>query len=125
MTRLKEMFLLFVGGLAIGFVVVATINFARARDLGQYAQATPEIRQWFNTLHNRNKNLCCADADGFDAVWDTEADHYRVMQNGRWFVVPDEAVVDVPNKVGVAKVWWGSNNVGERFIRCFMPGTEA
>lgn len=100
-----------------------------ARDNGQWAQASPEQRRWFESLHNRASIHCCADADGYDAQWDTQDGKYRVWgeqpgKPGRWVVVEDLAVVDGPNKAGVAKVWWGQAKDGGLWVRCFMPGTE-
>ena len=101
---------------AFGFTVAA-------RDNGQWAQATPEQRRWFSTLHNKNHNLCCAEADGYDAQWDTKDGSYRVYDQGQWYVVPDQALVTEPNRYGIAKVWW-SHGDPDKMIRCFMPGTE-
>jgi hypothetical protein len=95
-----------------------------ARDNGQWAQVAPELRRWFSQLHNKMGYRCCDDADGFDAQWDTKDNHYRVYDNGRWYVVPDEKVVTEPNKLGVAKVWWSNALMLNKEIRCFMPGTE-
>lgn len=105
-------------------VVVFGASFVEARDLGQYSQITPEMRQWFNSLYNKNKQLCCTDADGYDAQWDTKEGKYRVFdQTQGWVTVPDEAVVETPNKAGVAKVWWYVDK-GERKIRCFLRGAQ-
>ncbi len=122
---MKKLLLLIVFGFLFGFAVVAMINLASARDLGQYAQVSPELRGWFGTLHNKNHNLCCADADGYDVQWDTAQGKYRVFSKDGWITVPDEAVVDGPNKALVAKVWWAFDEAGHRSIRCFMPGLEA
>ena len=109
--------------LCLGLVLLLPL-IAHGRDLGQYAQVPPDIRQWFNTLHSK-KGLCCADADGYDAQWDTLDGQYRVFSPDGWVVVPTEAVVEVPNKSGVAKVWWETGRGGTRGVRCFLPGPQS
>jgi hypothetical protein len=54
---------------------------------------------------------------------------YRVFLRGEWAVVPDDAVILGPNKVGKAIVWfqrqgelaWGGNTSTP--ILCFIPGS--
>jgi hypothetical protein len=49
-----------------------------------------------------------------------------VRIEGEWYVVPDEAVIDEPNKRGYAMSWyWPSWELDGRMIphiRCFLPG---
>ena len=44
-----------------------------------------------------------------------------------WVDVPDDAVINVPNKVGRTMVWpvYNDFNYPEVSIRCFMPGSMA
>ena len=94
---------------------------------------------------------CCSFADGLrleDPDWtggveikgekcvyaiDDERNHrtgskYCVKLDGVWYVVPDVALVQQPNRVGTAEVWpmmsspQGGPVVVTR-IQCFMPGT--
>jgi len=106
-------------------VLSGLFRFADARDFGQYAQVPQDLREWFGALKNKNNILCCADADGYDAQWDTAQGHYRVFSKDGWIVVPDDAVVTGPNKALVSKVWWKFDEAGKRSVRCFMPGLEA
>ena len=103
------------------------LAFAEARDLGQYAQVDPSIRQWFNGLKAGGNGIpCCSYADGLsitDADWDTQGDHYRVRVDGQWYDVPPEAVITEPNKVGTAVVWPWADGTGVVHIRCFIPGS--
>jgi hypothetical protein len=39
----------------------------------------------------------------------TSDHHYQVMLEGQWVDVPDEAVLDVPNKYGKALVWYSKS----------------
>ena len=96
-----------------------------ARDRGQFANATPEMRAWFNALKS-GKGPCCSDADGSaigDADWESGNGHYRVRIDGEWVNVPDEAVITEPNRIGRTMVWPIRDGVGGLYIRCFMPGS--
>ena len=94
----------------------------------------PMQQQWFTDLHprlpngDRNDIGCCDVADGFPAEdWDRVSDpeghpHYRVLLDGKWWGVPDEAVIlDHGNPVGVPVVWLFGDKSG---VRCFVPGPE-
>jgi hypothetical protein len=92
----------------------------------------PDLNGWMMTLHSK-KGLCCSGEDGTalaDPDWtaqDKEGSHYRVRVDGEWWDVPDEAVVDEPNKAEHAVVWpqrnWAIGGKLDITIRCFMPGT--
>jgi len=96
-----------------------------ARDLdGRYAAQNPELHQWFESLRS-GKGPCCSDADGSavsDVDWETAGGHYRVRIDGEWILVPDEAVITEPNRIGRAMVWPIKGYLGVS-IRCFMPGS--
>jgi hypothetical protein len=74
---------------------------------------------------------CCAEADGHpldESEWDIKNDSYRVFLKDKWIVVPDEAVISSPNKLGKAIVWLWPYDVlrgggGDNPIRCFIPGS--
>lgn len=111
--------------LTLSVVLVALA--AEAHDNGQYAQVDPAIRRWIEGLTDRQGRGCCATADGFrpeEVVWDMEGNHYKVMIKGKWYVVPEGAVITEGNRVGYAIVWYYTNN-GEVTIRCFLPGSGA
>jgi hypothetical protein len=99
-----------------------------ARDYGQYSNVDPAIREWIESLKDKTGLGCCATADGHPAEyeWDIAGNQYKVRIEGAWYVVPDEAVVDGPNKLGYATVWywWSWDIDGEKtyHIRCFLPG---
>jgi hypothetical protein len=95
-----------------------------ARDRGQFASTSPELKAWFDSLRS-GKGPCCSDADGSavsDVDWESSGGHYRVRLEGNWFDVPDEAVITVPNRVGRTMVW-PIQGSGGTLIRCFMPGS--
>ncbi len=99
-----------------------------ARDLnGEYQKTDPELHKWFDSLAS-GKGLCCSFADGHmlepDDI-DTKDNHYRVRIDGQWIIVPDDAVVTVPNRFGQAVVWpYDYDGTGTK-IRCFLPGAGA
>lgn len=109
-------------GAAILIGVVAA-NPAEARDDGRYAGSA--LKGWFDGLESK-KGLCCDFTDGRridDAEWGSEGGHYWVIVDGQKIVVPEEALVNVPNKAGPAYVWpYASEGVTK--IRCFLRGTE-
>jgi hypothetical protein len=109
-------------------VSAATSTDASARDYGQYGNTDPEIKEWVKGLTDKSGQGCCATADGFPAEydWDTVDSHYRVRIEGEWYDVPAEAVVDGPNRLGHATVWywwdWSVDGKKTHHIRCFLPG---
>lgn len=96
-----------------------------ARDDGRYADNP--LHAWFDGLAS-GKGPCCSFADGLtirDPDWDSQDGHYRVMLNGEWQIVPDDALVTEPNKFGPAVVWPYMDSTGRMLIRCFLPGAGA
>jgi hypothetical protein len=114
--------------LTIGFAVLLlglAAQLGHARDRGQYANANPELKAWFEGLKSE-KGPCCSDADGTavsDVDWESGNGHYRVRIYGEWVDVPDNAVITEPNRVGRTMVWPIRDGVGGVYIRCFMPGS--
>lgn len=99
----------------------------QARDNGQYAQVSPDIKRWVEGLTDEKGRGCCATADGFrpdEVEWDMSENAYRVMISGQWFTVPDGAVIKQANRIGYALVWYYFDN-GALMIRCFLPGSGA
>ncbi|MCP3469352.1 hypothetical protein NLM33_03310 [Bradyrhizobium sp. CCGUVB1N3] len=100
-----------------------------------------DLSKWFEKLHDRKGDMCC---DGSEAMhlsgidWDVNGSHYRVRVpttpggferamaganvETEWVYVPDEAVIDEPNRANVTLVWplYGPMGVS---VRCFVPGT--
>jgi hypothetical protein len=129
-SNLVKLSLLTIGWVALAWFVafmLAKINSADARDNGQWGNVDPSIREWIESLRNKNNVGCCDTADGYDAQWDTLGPDgtYRVFINGQWHVVPPEALLTVPNRLGVPKVWWVPGGDTGVIIRCFLPGAGA
>ena len=87
------------------------------------------LQPWFQSLQNKHGRYCCARADGHpldESEWDIKDNKYRVFIEGKWTVVPDDAVILGPNKFGKAIVWfmdaWAGDDPFDR-IHCFIPGS--
>jgi hypothetical protein len=84
----------------------------------------PELNGWYESLHS-GKGPCCDGSDAKrvdDADWETKDGHYRVRIDSEWVDVPNEAVVDGPNRAGRTMVWPYYLD-GHPKARCFMPGS--
>ncbi|MET4210862.1 hypothetical protein ABIB95_005699 [Bradyrhizobium sp. LA2.1] len=98
---------------------ISTIGHGHAHDYQH-----PELHGWYESLHS-GKGPCCdgSDAKHVDDVdWETKDGHYRVRIDGEWVDVPNDAVVDGPNRAGRTMVWPYYLN-GHATVRCFMPGS--
>lgn len=83
----------------------------------------PELNEWLKSLHSNGKTWCC-DGNDTDEIddWETKGNRYRVRFRGIWYDVPEEAVVDGPNKSGAPLLWMYKGYMSPR-VRCFMPGS--
>src|SRR6266853_902874 len=71
---------------SLAMLIVAS----EARDRGQFAKSTPEMKTWFDSLKSGKGFLCCSDADGTavgDVDWESKDGHYRVRLGGEWIDV--------------------------------------
>jgi hypothetical protein len=110
--------ILFVAGLiALMFAVSALWGVARAHDHNHR-----ELDGWFRSLHSKGGAWCCNGDDAEEAEWDTTGGKYRVKIDGQWIDVPDDAIVEGPNRVGGARVW-SMHQDGKPAVRCFLPGS--
>lgn len=115
--RILVLLLLACGPLSIGPFTAVSAAYADMVDTGR--------------LHSK-RGICCNEFDGRppEAVWELSDGsasnvHYRVMIEGQWVDVPDEAVLEVPNYSGVAIVWYSATRTLDKstfFIRCFIAG---
>lgn len=86
----------------------------------------PDLDSWFGGLRSKAGSPCCGgpkvDATVLeDTDWEVRNGHYRARIEGEWVDVPDDAVVDEPNRAGRTLVW-PYHQDGKPRIRCFMPG---
>ena len=109
-----------IGLLALLATVKCCERAAYARWKPEYAQQSPEVRQWFEGLHDKKGFMCCSNMDGVkleDPDWEMSGNNYRVRIDGKWQDVPPDAVLDIPNRFGPAIVWRLNGK-----IRCFIAG---
>lgn len=110
--------------LAAFFMLASTFR-AWPRDDGRWAQSP--LKQWFDNLRSE-RGTCCSNADGMrldDVDWEMADGTYRVRIDGRWFDVPDDAVINEPNRYGPAVVWPYRGPAGHLLIRCFLRGAQS
>ncbi len=118
-----------VGRIVVLLLGVLLASAALARDNGQFNDIDPAVRKWVQGLQDKTGQGCCDTADGHPAEyeWDMGHNGYRVRIEGQWYVVPPEAVIDEPNRLGYATVWywWSWDVAGKKthHIRCFLPGS--
>lgn len=110
-----------------GLVLWAIWLPAKAHSPEHFAVMGEANEQWLRGLKNDAGHTCCDGRDGYDAIYDTEDGHYRVLLYGSYWVVPDDKVLKVPNRLGVAQVWyttlWTIDGKPSPQIRCFIPGS--
>jgi hypothetical protein len=96
--------------LVVAFFVEAIATGVPARDYGQYRNIDPAVRQWVEGLKDKSGQGCCETADGHPAEyeWDIAGNRHRVRIEGEWYVVPVQAVIEGPNKLGYATVWYAA-----------------
>src|SRR5262245_57841353 len=78
-------------------------------DHGQLGPTSPEVKAWANSLENKLGEGCCSTADGWkpqEVEYDIKESRYRVKIDGEWYDVPQDAVLQVPNRFGFAVVWY-------------------
>ena len=96
---------------------------APARDTTNLTQTlSADVQEWVRGLRGANNISCCDDADGIDPVWETHGDGYRVQFKGEWLRVEPDALLKIPNRMGVARAWIGYTADGRPYVRCFIAG---
>jgi hypothetical protein len=94
----------------------------------KWAQVDPVMHDWIMTLHAKGSGYWCCDlADGELTQQDIRkgADgevHWFVFVDAEWQEVPDEAIVEAPNKIGRPIVWATHYGPQQVHINCFLPG---
>lgn len=105
--------------------VLFSIDSAAAIDGPKWANQSPELRDWFNSLRSPNGFPCCSFADGTkvdDPDYRENPDgSYEVNVNSMWVHVDKDKVLEGTNKIGYA-VFWGHPE--RDLIYCFMPGAR-
>jgi hypothetical protein len=104
--------------------VALSCTAALAFDRGQWGHVSADIRDWVKGLKNAHGTPCCDSADGFDATWDMHDESYRVNIDGNWITLAEHQVLHVPNRLGVARVWYMKSGSGAVTVFCFLPGPQ-
>jgi hypothetical protein len=106
---------------AAGAILVPLVS--PARDTTNLAQTlSADVQEWVRGLRGANNISCCDNADGIDPEWEAHGDGYRVRFKGEWLRVEPDALLNIPNKMGVARAWIGYTADGKPFVRCFIAG---
>ena len=81
--------LLVIGAFAL---LILSVHFARARDLGQWTATDPDVRAWYQGLMQPDNPAvsCCGEAD---AYW---ADSYEVSEKGEYIAIITDDRADEP-----------------------------
>jgi hypothetical protein len=84
--------------------------------------ADPALAPWYQSLRQPNTGVsCCSVADCRAADYRTNGDHYEVLIEDKWVVVPKDKILQhIDNPVGRAVVCW-TPALG---IMCFVRATE-
>jgi hypothetical protein len=118
-------------GVALGFALA--MGPALARDTGQWANESPVIRAWFNSLMQPDvPESCCGSGDGYYAdqydvengkvvatITDSRGNSLPV---GTRVVIPPNKVNHDPNPTGHTIVFLGAYG-GPPTVYCFIPAT--
>jgi len=103
---------------------------ANARDVGQWGDQSPYIRQWFQKLMqpDNKSTSCCGEADAYEAdSFEVEGDHYvAIVTNGAGDLahgkpeIPNGTRIAVPNH----KMKWDDGNPTGHGILFLQVGTN-
>lgn len=119
--------------LAAAFAYLYLAMQAPGRDFGQWSQTNPGLRDWIKGLRDRDGVSCCSDADGQEVEgWSFQRPDvpawlhpqhrgYWVKVLGQWLPIPPKALLEVPNRLGYARVWLVYEG-GNPIVRCFIAG---
>ena len=118
--------------LAVMSLIIAALLFtkAHARDLGQWGDQAPNVRQWFQRLMQPDDKYksCCGEADAYEAdSFEVEGDHYiAIITNGAGDPaygkpeIPNGTRITVPNH----KMKWDDGNPTGHGILFLQVGTK-
>ncbi len=109
----------------VALVIVFVLGWLGITVASAHDHTRPSLDPWFKSLKSRAGAHCCDGSDYTrleDVDWESRDGRYRVRIDGQWVDVPEDALVDGPNKAGVTMVWpWFKD--GRPAGRCFKPGS--
>ena len=122
--------LLYLSAVALPIAMGQVLPQANARDLGQWGDQPPHIRQWFQKLMqpDNKSTSCCGEADAYEAdSFEVEGDHYvAIVTNGAGDLahgkpeIPNGTRIAVPNH----KMKWDDGNPTGHGILFLQVGTN-
>ncbi|HEY3919095.1 MAG TPA: hypothetical protein VGL83_14985 [Stellaceae bacterium] len=103
----------------LAVAALACATFAKAEPP---PNADPALAPWYQSLRQPDTGVsCCSIADCRATDYRTNGDHYEVLIDDKWTVVPKDKVLQrVDNPVGRAVVCW-TPALG---VMCFVRATE-
>ena len=103
-------------------LVVAVLAYASCAKAAPPPNADPTLAPWFQSLRAPDTGVsCCSIADCRATDYRTTGDHYEVLIDNRWLIVPRDKVLQrIDNPVGRAVVCW-TPALG---IMCVVRATE-
>jgi hypothetical protein len=106
---------------ALFFAVV--VLFAATADADPPPNADPALAPWFRSLLQPGTSIsCCSISDCRATDYRIEGDHYEALIGEKWFVVPQDKILQrTDNPTGRAVVCW----TPQRGIVCFVRATES
>jgi len=132
---------LFVLGLVTAVLFGCALGTGRARDLGQWENSDPAVREWFKTLMRPDmpELSCCGEADGYyaDEIHVKDGKTYATITDdrpdgplgrphiaiGTEIEIPDNKLKwDRSNPTGHAIVFLGGGAYGY-WVYCFVQGS--
>lgn len=113
----------FLGIMGVIVLLFAWLTLAHGRDFGQYEQADPLIRQWFQSLMQPDNPVmsCCGEADAFqaDSYETSGSDYVAIITDGRG-IIPNGTKLHIPAN----KVQWKMGNPTGHGIVFIGPGWQ-
>ncbi len=112
--------------LALAFALLAST--ALARDNGRWRELPDDVREWLRSQKipggKGAGHPCCDAADGEEVQEDIREGRYWIKGGAAfadWTIVPEQAVINGPNKYGQPVVWRSPSSFTP-VIYCYAPG---
>ena len=106
-----------------GFFIAVFSGVALPKDNGQWEKVPQDIREWFKGLKNNAGVPCCDFSDGHQIDssdwWIDDRGRFVVRFGGREFLIPEDKVITVPNRIGVALLFINEHG----HVYCFLAGS--
>lgn len=106
----------------IRLILVTALLFAVEAHAKPPQNADPALAPWFQGLRQPGTGVsCCSIADCRPTEYRIKSDHYEVLIEERWLIVPPDKILQrMDNPTGRAIVCW-TPQLG---IMCFVPAAQ-